>query len=234
MRIVRGLLAGLRWLVPLAAALLVSARLAGGTWAWPTGWAFLATYGGLAICGSVALAIFRPASFEVRQQGLLARPDQRQPWIDAFGTVIYIGFLLAWTAFIPLDVFWLRLLPAPAPLVSALGAAATVAGVLIVHFAVAQNRFAAPTVQDQTAADQEVVERGLYGLIRHPLYAGNLMAFAGAALWLGSYAALGGVLVMLLFTIARILVEERELRARLPAYADYARRVRGRLIPFVL
>jgi protein-S-isoprenylcysteine O-methyltransferase Ste14 len=235
MRFVHGILNGLRWIGPFAATLLLAAGLApGGTWIWPRGWAFLATYGGLAVGGSVALALFRPASFQVRRQGLVARAEQRQPWLDAVGTVIYIGFLTAWTAFIPLDVFWLRLLPAPAPLVSTLGGAATVAGVLIVLFAVAQNRFAAPTVQDQTADGQHVVDTGLYSLIRHPLYAGNLLAFAGMALWLGSYAALGGVLLMLLFTAARIAIEERELRARLPAYADYARRVRGRLIPFVL
>lgn len=235
MRIVHGILNGLRWIAPFAATLLLSAGLTpGGTWIWPRGWAFLAIYGGLAIGGSVALALFRPASFQVRRQGLVARPEQRQPWLDAVGTVIYIGFLTAWTAFIPLDVFWLRLLPAPSPPVSALGGAATVAGLLIVLFAVAQNRFAAPTVQDQTVAGQEVVDGGLYALIRHPLYAGNLLAFTGMALWLGSYAALGGVLAMLLFTAARIAIEERELRARLPAYADYARRVRGRLIPFVL
>lgn len=49
-----------------------------------------------------------------------------------------------------------------------------------------------------------------------------------------STAALGGVAVLLAMTLGRIWIEEQELRARLPAYADYARRVRGRLIPFLI
>ena len=143
-------------------------------------------------------------------------------------------FLLAWVAFIPFDVFALRLLPPPPALLSDLGLGLSVAGVAISQLAVAQNRFAAPTVQDQTATGQYVVDRGLYALIPHPLYAGNLMLFAGMILWLGSTAALAGLPVMVAFTYARIALEERELVARLPAYGDYARRVRSRLIPFVL
>jgi protein-S-isoprenylcysteine O-methyltransferase Ste14 len=100
--------------------------------------------------------------------------------------------------------------------------------------AVAQNRYAAPTVQDQSGLGQEVVDTGLYGLIRHPLYAGNLLSWAGASLWLGSTAALLGVLGLVLFTVARIAVEEAELRRTLPGYEAYARRVRARLIPFLV
>lgn len=142
--------------------------------------------------------------------------------------------MAGWFAFIPADVFWLKLLPPPGPALVALGAVATVVGAGMAMLAVAQNRFAAPTVQDQLGEGQQVIQHGLYGVIRHPLYAGNLLAFAGAALWLGSTAALFGVMGMFGFTLARMHVEETWLRANLPGYMDYARRVRGRLIPYVL
>lgn len=98
-----------------------------------------------------------------------------------------------------------------------------------------ENRFATPNVQDQTGRGQQVVDTGVYGLVRHPIYLGYALLIGGEALWLGSVtAALIGVGVYLASTGWRIMIEERDLRARLPAYAAYARRVRGRLIPFVL
>ena len=56
----------------------------------------------------------------------------------------------------------------------------------------------------------------------------------GAALWLGSLAATLATGVHLAATLARIAIEEDFLRKQLPEYGAYARRVRARLIPFVL
>jgi protein-S-isoprenylcysteine O-methyltransferase Ste14 len=209
------------------------AFIPGDHWRWPTGWSFLAVYAVVAIGGSVALAKWRPESFKVRLQGFVARKEQKQPLVDAVGLIAYVAYIVAWIAFIPVDVFVLKLLPIPSATVSALGALVSIAGMVLGQLAVAENRFAAPTVQDQTAQGHEVIDTGLYGVVRHPLYAANLLVFGGMAVWLGSYAALVGVLVMLAFTLARIPIEERVLRTALPDYADYARRVPSRLIPFV-
>jgi protein-S-isoprenylcysteine O-methyltransferase Ste14 len=142
--------------------------------------------------------------------------------------------MMAWFAFIPIDLFRLRLLPPPSAAISAAGAAATIAGVVVAYAAIAQNRFAAPTIHDQTLDGQQVIDTGLYAVVRHPFYAGMLLVYAGAALWLGSYAALIGASGFLILTLARIVIEEAYLRQALPAYAAYARRVRGRLIPYLL
>ena len=99
-----------------------------------------------------------------------------------------------------------------------------------------------PVARDLEHADtypaeliQTMKELGVYGLVRHPIYLGYALQIGGQALWLGSTAAaLIGVGVYLAATLGRIRIEERDLVARLPAYAAYARRVRGRLIPFVL
>jgi protein-S-isoprenylcysteine O-methyltransferase Ste14 len=105
---------------------------------------------------------------------------------------------------------------------------------VIAQLAIAQNRYAAPTIHDQSAEGQQVIDTGLYGVVRHPLYAGLLLVYPGAALWLGSSAAAVASLGFLAMTLARIVIEERWLREHLPDYAAYARRVRGRLIPYLL
>ena len=142
-------------------------------------------------------------------------------------------FALAWLAFIPLDVFALRLMPEPPDGLRWAAAICVVVGAALTPVAVWENRFATPNVQDQGAAGQHVVDTGVYALIRHPIYAGNLLLFGGVAIWLGSWAALAGAGVLLVATVGRILIEEAHLRANVSGYLEYAKRVRSRLIPFV-
>jgi protein-S-isoprenylcysteine O-methyltransferase Ste14 len=218
-----------------SALLLLAPAAALGVVAWPAGLALVAASAAVQLGGNLALAIWRPAHFRVRQQGVVAAKDRGQPLADAVGSALLVGFALAWMAFIPLDVFRLHLLPRPVAWVAWAGGAAAVAGWAMTLLAVWENRFATPNVQDQTARGQHVVETGVYGLVRHPIYLGYSLVIGGEALWLGSVAAaLVGMGVYLAASLARIAVEERDLRARLPGYDTYAKRVRDRLIPFVL
>ena len=81
-------------------------------------------------------------------------------------------------------------------------------------------------------ADHQLVQGGVYGLARHPIYGGGVVAIVGWALlnggWLGLLAAAG----MAVFFNAKAGVEERWLSAQFPEYAAYRRRVK-KLIPFV-
>ncbi|HEV2530637.1 isoprenylcysteine carboxylmethyltransferase family protein [Phenylobacterium sp.] len=234
MRIFKALVAPLPPIIVVAAVLLLTAGLAGRAWVWLHAWVFLAVVAGLSMTGSAILAAARPASFAVRQQGLVATKAKKQPLIDVLGVFLYLAFILAWFAFVALDAARLRLLPAPGPAIAAGGLAAVVVGVAVAHVAIGQNPFAAPTIHDQSEGGQRVIDTGLYGVVRHPFYAGMLLFYVGAALWLGSYAAAIGAVGFLIMTLARIVIEERYLRANLPGYGDYARRVTGRLIPYVL
>lgn len=217
----------------LATLLLTPAGLVpGGTWLWPRGLAYVAAYGAINGAGNLALAVCRPAHFLVRQQSVVAPRAKRQPWLDAAGSLALLAFGAAWVVSIPLDVFRLHLLPAPGWQISLVGGAVSLLGVALTPMAVWENRFTTPNVQQQD--DQAIIRSGVYRLVRHPLYLGNLLMTGGATLWLGSYAGLWGLGVLLVFTIGRIAIEETHLRASFPEYADYARKVRGRLIPFVI
>lgn len=234
MSALRGALGPFPMVVGMAVVLLGTPGLLEGVWVWPTAWAFLGVFGGGSMVGSGLLAALRPASFRVRQQGVIAAPEKKQPWIDAVGLPAYLAFMAGWFAFIPLDVFRLKLMPPPSEGVQILGAVGVVVGLCIAFAAIGQNRFAAPTIHDQSAEGQQVIQTGLYGLVRHPFYAGMLLVYAGTALWLGSYAAAIASAAFLVLTLARIVIEERYLRDHLPGYGAYAQRVRARLIPGLL
>jgi protein-S-isoprenylcysteine O-methyltransferase Ste14 len=234
MRALRGGLSPLPFVAIVAVVLLGTAGLFGRVWTWPAAWAFLLVYGGVAAVASSVLAVFRPASFRVRRQGFFARADQKQPLIDAIGGLAFAVFLFGWYAFIPLDAFHFRLLPEPPVALRLLGALVVIVGLGVAHVAIGQNQFAAPTIHDQSANGQHVIQSGLYAVVRHPFYAGLLLVYPGTALWLGSYPAALASIGFLALTLARIVIEERYLREHLSGYAEYAARVRARLIPAIL
>jgi protein-S-isoprenylcysteine O-methyltransferase Ste14 len=102
-------------------------------------------------------------------------------------------------------------------------------GLGVVAAVVIQNRYAAATVQVQ--AGQTVVSTGLYGLVRHPMYTGNLIMMAGIPLALGSLWGLVFVVPGLIVLASRIHDEEKLLRDGLTGYRDYTAQVRYRLAP---
>jgi len=113
------------------------------------------------------------------------------------------------------------------------GAAVVLAGLALRWTAILTLR-GAFTVDVAIARDQHIVERGLYGALRHPAYSGSLLAFLGMALVFGDWLAAPTLFVPIaLAFLYRIRVEERALRAAFGAeYERYSRRTR-RLIPFV-
>jgi protein-S-isoprenylcysteine O-methyltransferase Ste14 len=90
------------------------------------------------------------------------------------------------------------------------------------------------TVVVETSADQPVVTRGPYRVLRHPSYTGLLFAFAGAGLMVGNWlSAAGAVTLVLIALIHRLRIEEHGLTAALgDRYRDFAAG-RARLIPYV-
>jgi len=226
MLVLRGLIGGLVQLAVLAALLLIPA----GTWHWPRAIQFLVVYALVNSVSIVSLARLAPASLEAR---LTAPAAESQPVADRVVTAFLIVSLFAWLAFIPTDVFRLRLLPLPPLEVSILGVVVLVAGYVVIWTTLFQNAFAAPIVKDQSERGQVLIDTGPYGCVRHPFYLGFIVFFMGLALWLESYAGVVALLLPLAGLVARIKVEERTLGETLPGYADYTRRVRHRLVPFV-
>jgi protein-S-isoprenylcysteine O-methyltransferase Ste14 len=200
------------------------------TWAWWRAWLLVVIVFVASAVSFTVIARKSPALLAERLQG----PVQAgQPLADRIILIAYLAAFAAVVAFIPLDVFHLRLLPRPSTLVSMLGLVLFVAGWALAAVALRTNVFAAPVVKHMTEREQTVVENGVYALVRHPMYAGAVLVLVGMPLWLESWAATLLACVPIALVVARVLVEESFLRAALPDYAAYAARVRSRLIPGV-
>ncbi|MNZ97793.1 Isoprenylcysteine carboxyl methyltransferase (ICMT) family protein [compost metagenome] len=120
--------------------------------------------------------------------------------------------------------------PAWAVLAGYLG---VLAGIGVTGWAQAVNPFFEPGVRIQSERHQRVIDGGPYRFVRHPGYVGALFLLFGMALALGSFWALVPAALAAALLVLRTAWEDRLLRAELPGYADYARRVRWRLLPGV-
>ena len=80
--------------------------------------------------------------------------------------------------------------------------------------------------------DARLVQSGAYGLARHPIYGGGIIAMIGWALLNGAWLGLAAAAGLAIFFNAKAAVEERWMSERFSEYAAYRRRVR-KLIPFV-
>jgi protein-S-isoprenylcysteine O-methyltransferase Ste14 len=115
--------------------------------------------------------------------------------------------------------------------VSVFGDAVTVISFYIFYLVSKVNTYAAANIRVEEG--QKVISTGVYGFVRHPMYFGALFLLLGTPLALGSWWTL--LLIPLFFPILyfRIANEEKVLLRDLPGYAEYQRKVRTRLIPYI-
>ena len=104
-------------------------------------------------------------------------------------------------------------------------------GYAFAAWALAENRFFSSVVRIQTDRGHVVCDSGPYRIVRHPGYAGNMLALPGIVLALSSLWTLIPVAVALIIAVIRTVLEDQTLQNELPGYRDYSRRVRYRLIP---
>lgn len=94
-----------------------------------------------------------------------------------------------------------------------------------------ENTYLSRTIQVQEG--QTVIDTGLYGIVRHPMYSATLLLFLSMPLILGSAYAFVIFLAYPLIIAKRIRHEEAFLEQELPGYRAYTQKVKYRLIPFI-
>ena len=100
-------------------------------------------------------------------------------------------------------------------------------------WAMRTNRFFSSVIRLQLDRGHEPVTTGPYRIVRHPGYAAHMAAMCFSGLSLGSWAAMLPVIGVMLLFLRRTMMEDAMLRRDLPGYAEYAQRVRSRLVPGV-
>ena len=94
-----------------------------------------------------------------------------------------------------------------------------------------ENAWLSRTVEVQE--NQKVIDTGLYGIVRHPMYTATILLFLAMPLVLGSWVSFAIMLLYPVVIVFRIRNEEQVLEAGLAGYREYKKRVRYRLLPFI-
>lgn len=131
----------------------------------------------------------------------------------------------------PLDVGRLHIGDQVPPPVQVVGLVAYVAGMGLAAWASAVNRFFSSVIRIQRERGHALVTEGPYARIRHPGYAGGILAIVATPLALGSWLALPFALLAVIAILRRLVIEDRYLHQNLPGYPQYARTVPYRLVP---
>jgi protein-S-isoprenylcysteine O-methyltransferase Ste14 len=94
-----------------------------------------------------------------------------------------------------------------------------------------ENAYLSRTIKVEEG--QTVVDTGMYGVIRHPMYAVTILLFLMIPMVLGSWYALIAFAFYPAIIIVRLNDEEKLLTKELPGYAEYKQKVKYRIIPFI-
>lgn len=195
--------------------------LPAGTFAYWQGWLLM---GILFVPMFVAGLVMMAKSPELLRRRLNAREEQtEQKQVIAWSGLMFLAaFLLAGLNF---RFGWIVL---PRWLVWT-AAGLFLLGYLLYAEVLRENVWLSRTIEVQ--AHQKVIDTGLYGIVRHPMYAATLLLFLSMPLVLGSILSFAVMLLYLPIISKRIRNEEAVLEQGLEGYADYKKRVKYRLIP---
>lgn len=159
------------------------------------------------------------------ESGPVAEREPRQKLIQSFSSVLVcsifivssLDHLLGWSA---------------VPVAGVLtGATLIVLGFAVMFRSFRDNSFAASIIQVDRG--QRVIDSGLYARVRHPMYSGALIMFAGIPVAMASWWGLVPVALLAATIVWRLTDEERYLARHLAGYDDYRGRVSARLLPGV-
>jgi protein-S-isoprenylcysteine O-methyltransferase Ste14 len=217
----KGLLSAALGLVAFGAMLFLPA----GTFHYWQAWVFLAVFALSTWIPSVYLMRTNPAALDRRMRGPLAETRPRQRMIVA---VLFVAFPAMFVVSALDHRFGWSSVPAS---ISLAGDVLVAVGLGIAMLVVVQNGYAAVNVTVESG--QTLVSTGLYGLVRHPMYTGNVVLMLGIPPALGSYWGLLLMIPGMVVLVLRILDEEELLTHELSGYRDYTQKVHYRLLPYL-
>ncbi len=197
--------------------------LPAGTIQYPNGLLFMGILFVPMFFAGIVMMIKNPKLLEKRLNAK-EKKNEQSIVIKLSGLMFVIGFVIA-----GLD-FRFGWLPLP-KMVSYIAAVVFLLAYLFYAEVLRENTYLSRTIEVQE--NQKVIDTGLYGVIRHPMYSVTLILFLAMPLVLGSIFSFVIFLFYPFLIAKRIKNEEQVLEAELDGYADYKKKVKYRLIPFV-
>ena len=186
------------------------------------GWLFMGLLFVPMLFAGIWMMLKNPDLLRKRLQMKESQPEQAL--IIKLGALMFIlGFLLAGYSF---RLGWL--LP---EWMSWIAAAVFLLAYLLYGEVLRENAYLSRTVEVQEG--QKVVDTGLYGIVRHPMYSATVLLFLAMPLILGSLLSFAVFLFYPLLIAKRIQNEEKILSAELAGYTAYQEKVKYRLVPFL-
>ncbi len=197
--------------------------LPAGTFSYWNGWLLM---GILFVPMIVAGFVMMKKAPELLQKRLNAKEEQSEQ-----KTVVVLSGLMFLAAFIVAGLNfrfgWIVL-----PSWSAYAATAVfLLGYVLYAEVLRENAYLSRTVEVQE--DQKVIDTGLYGVVRHPMYMSTFLLFLSMPLVLGSVISFVIMLVYIPIIAKRIRNEEQVLEEGLAGYSDYKKRVKYKVIPLI-
>jgi protein-S-isoprenylcysteine O-methyltransferase Ste14 len=200
--------------------------LPAGTWAWEKGWLFL-------VCVTLGVLAWLYV-WRVNPDVWVARTRSHEG-TKRWDKILLSFFFPAVYAIVPVAALddgrfhWLQV-----PwVVWGVGYALLLAGMVLLTWVQAVNKFFEPTVRIQADRGQTVIDTGPYAVVRHPGYVSWFPLSVGIALSLGSLWALIPAGLSCLVLVLRAQWEDQTLQAELPGYKEYTQRVRSKMLPGV-
>ncbi|MGO9953559.1 MAG: DnaJ domain-containing protein [Dissulfurispiraceae bacterium] len=232
-REVKQSLSNLRLIVRIAYILLIFGCLLflpAGTLDWWRAWVLI----GMVAIGTVGamFGVF-PGRGNLLNERFKPLVQPSQPLADKIIPLLFMSVLFGLIVFIPIDVFRFHVMVRPGIAISFFGLVFFSVGWRIISLALKENPFAVPVVNPQKERHRRLIDTGIYGIVRHPIYAGGILLMLGMPLWLESYAATLLAIIPIGMIILRISVEEKLLRRELTGYESYMKSVQYRIIPYI-
>ncbi len=211
-----------------AAGMGVVLFVSAGRWDWVAAWVLLAEYSLTVL--TLGLWVTHKNPDLINERGRIAA--NVKGW-DKILMSLYTVMLVVLYIVAGLDAGRFQWSTMPV-VVQALGFVCIFTAMVFTYWVMLSNPFLSSFVRIQDDRGHQVASTGPYRYVRHPMYVGVVLLFGvGTPLLLGSWWALVPGAVIALIFVVRTALEDRTLRAELPGYAEYAERVRYRLLPRV-
>ena len=194
-----------------------------GTLRYMNGWLFMGLLFIPMFIIGIVMMIKSPNLLKSRLNAKEREKDQRQVVILS-GCMFLIGFIIAGLNY---KYDWFNI-PDILVIISSI---IFLIGYIIYAEVLRENTFLSRTIEVQD--NQKVIDSGLYGVVRHPMYLATILMFLAMPLILGSLISFVIFLIYPFIIIKRIKNEEEVLEKELKGYKEYKKKVKYKLIPFI-